>query len=82
MKNENEKQFLSSDFYISAYLLAVGVNLLGVNRENPRRLFFVFEDFNDRQKLVEDFLLGRGSVQPKRYASAIKELKDLIHAQP
>jgi len=81
MDNANEKQFESSDFYISAFLLAKEVKLLDVNRENPRRLSFVFEDFEDRQKLIEDFLLGRGSVEPKRYASAIKELKDLIHAQ-
>lgn len=81
MESANENQFECSDFYISALVLAKGVKLLGVNRENPRRLLFVFEDFEGRQELVEDFLLGRGSVEPKRYASAIKELKDLIHAQ-
>lgn len=80
-ENANEKQFECSDFYISALLLAKEVKLLGVNRENPRRILFVFQDFEGRQELIEDFLLGRGSVEPKRYASAIRELKDLIHSQ-
>jgi hypothetical protein len=79
MKNKN-KQFETSDFYISAYLLSQGVKLLTINRTNPRRLLFVFEDVKDRQKMVEDFLLNKGLVEPKRYATTIKELKGLIYS--
>jgi hypothetical protein len=83
MNNENKEQFISSDFYTSAYVLAKGFRLLGVEKDsqNPRRLLFIFADNEGGQKLAEDFIFGRGLVEPKRYASAIKELKDLVHSQ-
>lgn len=83
MNNENEKQFISPDFYISAFILAKGLRLSGVTKDsqNPRRLLFIFEDKESAQKLAEDFIFGRDLIEPKRYSTAIKELKDLIHSQ-
>jgi len=81
MENIDGEKFNISDFYIAAYFVAKGIRLLGVDRENPRRVLFIFKDFEDRPKLTEDFLLGNGLVNPKCYVSAIKELKDLIYTQ-
>lgn len=80
MKNEKNKQFTLSDFYLSAFLKVKNFNLLDVIKSNPQRVVFVFEDKESREKLVEDFLFGRAKVEPKSYVSAIKELKQLLHS--
>lgn len=80
MKNELKQQFLISDFYIAAFCLTKGLKLLHIEKSEPRRASFVFQDTDNRQKLVEDFLFGRASVEPKSFVSAIKELKQLLHS--
>jgi predicted RNA-binding protein YlxR (DUF448 family) len=79
MKNEIGK-FTTPDFYLSAFCLAKGLRLKTIDKSNPHRAFFVFEDSKDRQGLVEDFLFGRAFVEPKSFATAIKELKQLLHS--
>lgn len=80
MKNDNQQQFKTSDFYLSAFLLAKDLKLLTVDRLNPNRALFVFQDSEDRQDLVQDFLFGRAKVNPKNFVVAIKELKQLLHS--
>ncbi len=79
MKNEH-KQFKTSDFYTASYLRARGFKIATVDFADPRRALFVFEDNKDRQCLIEDFLFGRASVEPKSFVVAIKELKQLLHS--
>jgi len=80
MNNKNPSQFQTSDFYLAAFLRAKGLMLLNVEKTNPRRVLFIFEDKKDRQNLVEDFLFGRTQIEPKSFISAIKELKQLLHS--
>lgn len=80
MKNEKNKQFTLSDFYLSAFLRAKSFRLLNIIKTNPRQALFVFEDKANRQSLVEDFLFGRTQIEPKSFVSAIKELKQLLHS--
>lgn len=79
MEDEN-KQFNTKDFYISAFLLTKGHRLVGINRENPRQLFFIFNDFEARESLVRDFVYGKASVEPQAFIEKIKTLKQLIHS--
>jgi len=81
MVEKNNLKFETSDFYLSAFLLARGFELIEVNKENPRRAVFIFKDREDRQSLIEDFLFGRAQVDPKDFASAIKGLKQLLHSE-
>jgi len=80
MKNEQNKQFTLSDFYLASFLRAKDFRLLNIIKDNPRRVLFVFEDTRDRQNLIEDFLYGRAFIEPKSFVSAIKELKQLLHS--
>ncbi len=80
MKDEKSKQFILSDFYLAAFLRARNYRLIDVIKTDPRRVAFVFKDDENRANLVEDFMFGRTSIEPKNYVSAIKELKQLIHA--
>lgn len=80
MKNIIEKQFKTPDLYLAAFCMAKGLVLNGVEHGDPRRIFFVFKDQEDRENLVEDFLFSRSTVDPKKFVGAIKELKQLIHS--
>ena len=82
MNSKSKKQFSTPDFYIASFCVAKGLKLAGVERENPRRILFVFDDTEDREGLIEDFLFGRTTVEPKAFVTAIKELKQLLHSNP
>jgi len=73
-------QFKSSDFYISAYILSLGYKLTNIDKTNPRRAVFVFEDCAKGQELSSGFLLGKEKIEPKKFVSAIKELKQLLYS--
>ncbi|MFA6476132.1 MAG: DUF5659 domain-containing protein [Candidatus Paceibacterota bacterium] len=80
MENENKK-FLTRDFYITAFLIAKGYKVSDVDMTIPDKMFFSFEDFKGRERLVRDFLCGQASVEPQKFISGIKILKSLIHAR-
>lgn len=76
----DEKEYTTRDFYIAAFLLAHGHKISYINREDPKRVFFAFNDFESREDLLRDFLYGRGKVEPQAFIAAIKSLKGLIHS--
>ena len=80
MKDAKNRQFTLSDFYLAAFLRAKGFRLINITKDDPRRALFIFEDKEDRQSLVEDFMFGRAQLEPKGFVSAIKELKQLLHS--
>jgi len=77
MRNQT---FQTSDFYTAAFLLSQDFKLITLSRKNPRRVFFVFEDRKDREKLIEDFFRSKAIIEPRKFVSAIKELKSLIYS--
>jgi len=79
MKNSNDKNLMFSDFYLSAFCLAKGIRLINIDRTNPRRALFIFDNKKDNQSLIEDFMFGRSKIEPKKFISAIKELKQLLY---
>jgi len=79
-KYENKNEYVLSDFYGAVYLKTCGLQLIGINRTDPRRFRFVFEDREDRAKLIEDFFAGRAVVEPRQFTAAIKEAKALMYS--
>jgi hypothetical protein len=77
---EDEKEFVTKDFYIAAYLLAQRHKISYVNRDDPKRVFFAFNDFEGREDLIRAFLYGEAAVEPQAFIAAIKSLKGLIHS--
>ena len=76
MENQN---FQTSDFYTAVFLLANGFRLVEIDKTNPRRFCFVFEDQKSRTKLLEKFFNGSAKVEPRQFVSSIKELKTLMY---
>lgn len=77
MQNE---VFKSTDFYISASLLAVGKNLLELDRTNPRSVVFIFDNTDFQCEPLISQYWNRSLVVPaKDLVSAITELKTRLH---
>lgn len=78
MNDANEYQ--TRDFYITAFLLSQGHRIVHVNRDDPKRVFFAFENFKGRGDLIRAFLYGKAVVEPQAFIAATKTLKGLIHS--
>lgn len=78
MENKNE-YFNTSDLCLASYLLAKGVLVIDVTKDNPRQAVFIFSNTKDCQKLIAEFSLMKGQVEPLAFFSAQKRLKHLIY---
>lgn len=92
---ENNKKQIG-DMYLAAAYLAYGCNLVQVNRDNPRRLKFVFDTVPVRIYVlqggvvrseemptlddVEIRFVGRTLCFPPGYDESIKRIKTIIHS--
>lgn len=81
MENKVQQTWRTDDFYLSAFYLTSGIKLADLDKSNPQQIFFVFDDFEGRENMEKDFAFGRTTVDPKKYAAAIKELKNLMYAR-
>jgi hypothetical protein len=75
----NAKVFSTDSFVLASFLLCESCRLLSLDKENPRRAIFVFEETKDRQQLSELFLSHRAKVEPHRFFSAQKDLKQMLY---
>lgn len=71
--------FESKDFYLSSFLLCSGCNLVDTPAIHGVTTF-MFEENEILNKLIKEFYSLKASVEPTKYANAIKTLKSLLHA--
>jgi len=74
-----DKTFQTDSFLLACYLLSESINLVSIDKTNPRRMVFVFEETKKRKALTEDFLAYKTLTEPHRFYSAQKDLKALIY---
>ncbi len=55
MKNNEDKSFITTNFHICVWLQMKGFLLQNVDWTSKRRANFVFDDFEGRETLVDDF---------------------------
>lgn len=80
MKDQQDNNnFITSDFYAAAFLTAKGYKLFGINKADSRRYRFIFADEPDRSQLVSGYFAGLVEVNAKAFVTAIKELKSLMY---
>jgi len=70
--------FESNDFYGSAFLIASGIPMRSHFRTGQITTF-IFDDSEQVQDLLTDYYSLRASINPATYASALKNLKSIIH---
>ena len=78
---EKNGTYVTSDIYVAAWLLSNGLHIKGIDRHNPQRSDFIFQDRGDRPELVRQFVCGSatGSVADFVYKQQAvwKDLKRL-----
>lgn len=77
-------KYSTSSFYPACFLLAKGMCLIEIDRTNPHRCEFVFEDRPEREKLLQGFSFAPDNdpgvmVDTRRLIAAIKTLKEKLY---
>jgi len=78
--NQSNNQFPTSNFYLAAYLLSHGIDMVNCDREYGGRATFVFPDSQGLRGRVGEFTFGREAlVSAPAFVGSIKKLKSLLH---
>jgi len=88
-KNNNTFQkeiFHTEDFYLTAFLITNGLQLINIDRTNPRRCQFVFKDTSKRESLVQSYNFAvpdskKILVDARKLVVAIKDLKTKLYSE-
>jgi len=84
-KNQDDKYFRTSNFYIASFLFANGLELINIDdTSNPKRKEFVFRDSPERETLLHNYNYSPEDsqgvkVDARKLIMAIKMLKDKLH---
>lgn len=77
-----DKNTFSTDSYLLAcYLLGESCPLQTIDRTNPRRMIFIFQESKHRKELTDSFLAYQATIEPHRFHSAQRDLKAMIYQQ-
>ena len=72
--------YTTKDFYLGAFLMAVGNELQSYEKEGTVT-FFQFNDTKNLQQHIKEYFAMTARVNPINYGNALKNMKTLIHAQ-
>lgn len=73
-------KYQTSDLYLAAYLLSMGLELLHVDHRDRRRCQFVFADREGRSELVHSFMVGRATANLPDFIYHLKRAKRLLYS--
>lgn len=77
---DNQKEnFLTADLGCAAALISVGFELISLDRQNSRRVIFVFKKKVGADEVVSNYFLNRLKVDARNFFDTIKMLKNLIY---
>lgn len=77
---KTEGLYRTSDIYVASYLLSKGLQIRGIDRNNPRRSEFIFLDREDRPQLVQVFLCGQAVGNLPDFIFYIRKAKHLLYS--
>lgn len=72
--------FKTDNFLLASYLLSEGCGLLSLDKSNPKRVDFVFEETQKRVELTNRFLSYQATVEPNRIHASMRNLKQMIYS--
>ena len=75
----NKSTFSTDNFQLASYLMAESTKLISLDKSNSKRVIFIFEESEQRQKLTQQFLSYQAKVEPHKFFSAQKDLKQMIY---
>lgn len=74
--NEN---YTTSDFCLASTLVSQRFTVSGLDKSNPKRIGFNFQDSEELQKTVSDFWAKKLLVSPFDFYYAQRQLKTLMY---
>lgn len=74
-----KQEYETKDFYFSAFLLAMGCDLIKQTRKNSITTFTFTMDSNTIE-LMEDYYSLRAMIEPMAFGNAIRQLKSIIYS--
>ena len=78
-QNMIQTQFYENkDFYLSAFLMASGLDLVEHQRQGPISVFRFIKN-SKLINLVDQYYTDSGEVKPMRYSTYIRTLKSILH---
>jgi hypothetical protein len=76
MQNE---YFKTTDLSLASFLLAKGIEFVGINKDSTNRATFLFARSSECVSLVADFTQMRATVEPSSFNASMKRLKQLLY---
>lgn len=82
--DKDDKYFRLTNFYTAAFLFAKGLELVNIDRSDPKHSQFVFLDTPDREYLMNSFSFSKEDsmevlIDARKFVTAIKLLKDKLY---
>ena len=77
--SNNSPTFSTDNFQLACFLASESVRIISLDKTDPRRVVFVFEESEQRITLTQKFLAYEALVEPHRFCSAMKDLKQMIY---
>jgi hypothetical protein len=74
-----DRTLQTQDFYCSAYLMAVGIDLVDCTQARDRTTF-AFPDTDDTRSHISKYYSLAALINPVAYGNAIRNLKSAIHS--
>ena len=74
-------EFRTSDLQLTIVLYTLGFPLIGVDKTNPRRASFLFEDDGNISDSVSAFYRGELSLDPRIVLTNAKLVKDRLYGE-
>jgi hypothetical protein len=71
--------FRTSDLPLAGALCVLGFMVEEVEKVNPKRSVFIFDNSKELEKAVNDYWAGRLTVEPQKYFYQLKNLKARIY---
>lgn len=71
------EEYITKNLNLAAYLYASGIQFNGTTKAD-KEFFFRFEPKFEAEQLVNNYFLGKASVNPKELFSRLHDLKDII----
>lgn len=81
MSIKKQETYSTTSFYLGAFLIAKGMQLIGLNQTGDfTRRDFVFVDSTEREKLVNEYNFNQqAEISVRDFVAAIRQLKSLLH---
>jgi len=77
---QDNLQFLNYDIGLSSALTTLHYELLTLNRDNPRKIGFVFARTPELEQTAQEYFAGRLMLDARSFFENIKMLKNRIYS--